>query len=96
MDPYGDGDCGDTQARKAIAGLESACSYRTKNIVGWVVSGVLGAAVVGSFVMAYVRNNNDDDETARMATGGRRKRREFAVTPIVTPDGGGATLRFDW
>lgn len=90
----GDADCGDSDLRKNAA-FDSACSYHKQNVIGWVVSGVLGAAVVGSFVMAYVRNH-DDDETVQTAAGGRRKRREFAVTPIVTPDGGGATLRFDW
>jgi hypothetical protein len=44
--------------------------------------------------MAYVRGSGSESET-KTARGGR-KHRELVVTPIVTPQGGGATLRFDW
>jgi hypothetical protein len=27
---------------------------------------------------------------------GKRKRRELTVTPVISPEGGGATVRFDW
>jgi hypothetical protein len=59
------------------------------------VVGVASAAVIGSFYMAYVRDSGSSEST-KTAGAGHRKRRELAVTPIVTPDGGGATLRFDW
>jgi PEGA domain len=74
--------------------LNSACSWHTGQIVGWVVTGVAGAAAISAFYMAFLRDR-DHTET-RTANGGHRKRRELAVTPIITPDGGGATLRFDW
>lgn len=75
------------------ANLNSACSWYTAHVVGWVVSGVLGAAVIGSFVMAYVRDGGSDGKTTAI---GHHKRREVAITPVVTPEGGGATLKFDW
>jgi len=33
-----------------------------------------------------------------MTTAGRRvkKKKELAITPILAPDGGGATFRLDW
>jgi hypothetical protein len=74
--------------------LKNACDHNEKNKIGFVVSSVLGAAVVGSFFMAFVRHSGDDE--SKRASGGHRKRRELAITPIVTPDGGGATLRVDW
>jgi hypothetical protein len=37
-----------------------------------------------------------DHGEAATASAGHKKRRELAITPIVTPDGGGATLRIDW
>jgi hypothetical protein len=74
--------------------LDSACSWHDRQVAGWVVSGVVGAAVVGSFYMAFLRDR--DHAETRTASGSRRKRRELAITPIVTPDGGGATLRLDW
>lgn len=79
----------------ANAALKSACSHYDKYLIGIVVSSVIGAAVVGSFYMAYLRDSSDS-QARRTADGGHRKRRELVVTPVVTPDGGGATLRFDW
>jgi hypothetical protein len=76
------------------AKLKNACSHYDKYLLGVVVSSVVGAAVIGSFVMAYMRDGSDSDN--RSAVRGHHKRRELSVTPMVTPDGGGATLRFDW
>jgi len=44
--------------------------------------------------MAYVRDSGESDN--KTAARGHHKRREVAITPVVTPEGGGATLRFDW
>jgi len=74
--------------------LNSVCGYYDRYTIGWVVSSVVGVAVVGSFYMAFIRDR--DHTEPRTANGGHRKRRELAITPVVTPDGGGATLRFDW
>jgi hypothetical protein len=72
----------------------NACDWHDRQIIGWVVTGVVGAAAVGAFYMAFMRDR--DHTESRTASGGHRKRRELAITPVVTPDGGGATLRFDW
>jgi hypothetical protein len=77
------------------AHLDAACSWHNRQIIGIVVSSVLGAAVIGSFYMAYLRDSGSS-ESAKTTSQGHRKRRELVVTPVVTPDGGGATLRFDW
>jgi hypothetical protein len=76
------------------ANFEKACDWHKYQQVGWVVTGVAGAAMIGSFVMAYLRDG-DRTET-KHALGGHKKRRELAITPIITPEGGGATLQFDW
>lgn len=91
-DRYTEADC--DAHRSEDSSLDKACSHYTKRTIGWVVTGVVGAAVVGSFYMAFIRNS--DHTESRTASGGHRKRRELAITPIVTPEGGGATLRFDW
>ncbi|HEX2688697.1 MAG TPA: PEGA domain-containing protein [Kofleriaceae bacterium] len=77
-----------------VKNFEDACSNWTLQKVGWMATGVVGAAVIGSFYMAFLRDR-DHTET-RTASGGHRKRRELAITPVITPEGGGATLRFDW
>lgn len=74
--------------------FQKACTFYRHYTVGWIASAVVGAAVVGSFYMAFLRDR-DHTET-KTANGGHKKRRELAITPIVTPDGGGATLRLDW
>lgn len=72
--------------------FEDACKNWDLQRIGWVATGVVGAAMIGSFVMAFMR----DGGTETQAANGRRKRRPVAITPVVTPDGAGATLRFDW
>lgn len=86
-----DANCSDATQSNA---LKNACEHNQKNKIGFVVSSVLGAAVVGSFFMAFIRHSDGGETPSTSA--GRRKRRELAITPIVTPDGGGATLRVDW
>jgi hypothetical protein len=77
-----------------VKAFKDACNNYKYQKIGWVVTGVAGAAAIGSFIMAYVRGSGSESET-KTARGGR-KHRELVVTPIVTPQGGGATLRFDW
>lgn len=74
--------------------FDDACNNFKYVKIGWVVTGVLGAATIGSFVMAYLRDSSPPSE--KVTDRGHRKHRQLVVTPIATPDGGGATLRFDW
>jgi len=74
--------------------FNDACNNFKYQKIGWVVSGALGAAMIASFYMAYIRDSAGTEVSKTAA--GHRKRRELVVTPVVTPDGGGATLRFDW
>ena len=76
--------------------FKAACDAFKLQKIGWVATGVVGAAVVGTFIMAFIRDDGTSAGTEAKASGGHRKRRELAITPIVSPDGGGATLRFDW
>jgi hypothetical protein len=81
---------------EAAGHFDKACSAYKLQLVGWGAVSVFGVAMVGSFVMAYIRDGDSSDSRPASASSGHRKRRELAVTPIVSPDGGGATLRFDW
>lgn len=97
-DEFGKKDCDGTR-RPADPGFrarfERACDHYKLQLYGWGGIGVFGAAMVGSFVMAYMRDN-DPDTTAAAGQRKARKRRELAITPVLAPNGGGATLRFDW
>lgn len=66
--------------------------------VGGVVMGVgLGVAAV-AFYKGFIATSKSSSErsTAAKTRGKRQRRDRFVVTPIVAPDGGGATIRLDW
>lgn len=98
-DLYSESDCPTgaelTSEHNNLSNFKKACDWHTYQQVGWVVTGVAGAAMIGSFVMAYLRDDGNRTQT-KGALRGHKKRRELAVTPVLTPSGGGATLRFDW
>jgi len=76
--------------------FKAACDAFKLQKVGWWVTGGVGVAVVGSFIMAFVLDSGSSATETKSASVGHRKRRELAITPIVSPNGGGATLRLDW
>jgi hypothetical protein len=83
-------DCG----KYPDAHLADACSDHDRWKVSTIVGAVLGAAAIGSFYMAYVRDSGSESESKTAL--GHHKHRELVVTPVITPQGGGATLQFDW
>lgn len=76
--------------------FDTACS--AKDRMTWLVPTTIGLAAIGAGALIYVMVSKDDAEQRPAgATVGRRvKKKNFIVTPVVTPDGTGATLRFDW
>jgi hypothetical protein len=77
--------------------FSNACSAWNLQLVGWGGITLVGLTMIGSFVMAFVHEETPDvPADTKAARAGHRKRRELAVTPVISPDGGGATLRFDW
>lgn len=100
--PLTNSDCGTASAAR-MGHYESlshefhdACKAYSRYTIGVVVSSVVGAAVVGTFIMAFIRDRDHTETQSQTSIRGHKKRRELAITPIVTPDGGGATLRIDW
>jgi hypothetical protein len=75
----------------------SDCNSGRKNKdISWTAG--IGAAAVGAFtIYALVKGYSASNSGAEHADAGHRKRREqFVVTPVISPNGGGATLQFDW
>jgi hypothetical protein len=94
-------DCGNNSIQPASmadkSNFKSACDAFKLQKIGWAATGVVSVAVIGTFIMAFVRDSGASSGTeAKASTGSHRKRRELAITPVVSPDGAGATLRFDW
>jgi hypothetical protein len=66
-----------------------------KATLGWAIAGVGAAVTVFS---VYKVLSADKGSKERQSARGRRQRKDrtYIVTPIASPKGGGATLRFDW
>ena len=98
----GDVQSGQLPQRRAKMGpdatqhFKSACDAVKLQKIGWAATSVVGVAVIGSFIMAFIRDSGGSSSETNTASRGHHKRRELAITPVVSPDGGGATLRFDW
>lgn len=61
-----------------------------------IAAAVAGVGLVAGIVLVVVAKSSHDSEHPGNAQRATKKRRQFAVTPIVSPHGGGATVRFDW
>jgi hypothetical protein len=92
----GSGSCDDNALRvyndPTNRAFDKACTankWRTTGAIVGIASGVLAA---GALYFAY-RGEGNTAETQAM---GRRTRRQLTVTPVISPSGGGATVRFDW
>jgi hypothetical protein len=79
-----------TQAN--IAFDEACIIGKQRFIIGMVglASGLIGGALL---VFAYV---GDSSGASKQAARSRRDRRQLTVTPVISPSGGGASVRFAW
>jgi hypothetical protein len=93
-----DADCDrkDLMFSKGDSGFRDACNGYSKT--RWLIPTTIGLGVIGGAALVYLlvsKGNSEQQPTG--ATGRRVKtRRNLIVTPVVSPDGTGATLRFDW
>jgi len=65
----------------------------------WIGGGIaVGGAVIATIgiLKAYVFTGSSEASSPTSTVGRQRKKRQFAVTPIVSPNGGGATVQIDW
>jgi hypothetical protein len=68
------------------------------HVMSWVGGGMVVAGVVGTgLILVYEGIIKKDSPSTERAMGTRRVHRDrFVVTPIVSPNGGGATLQLSW
>ena len=99
---YTDSDCGNSAVRTykgenstGNQQFDAACSARQKQVIAAIVSGAAAGIAVVALIMAY---RSSDDQPEKHAQMGHRKSPKplIAITPILSPDGGGATLRIDF
>lgn len=76
--------------------FKDACTWYDRKTTLMVAGVGLAAVGVGGLVWYYFTKDKTEERPAGMT--GRRvsKKKQFAVTPVMSPDGAGATLQFDW
>jgi hypothetical protein len=81
-----------------VASDDRASKKSTQTYVGGIVMGVgLGVAAFAFYKGFIAKSPSTESSTQTARKRGKRVRRErFIVTPIISPDGGAATLRLDW
>ncbi|MEJ7601514.1 MAG: PEGA domain-containing protein [Kofleriaceae bacterium] len=82
-----------------VAGSDACDNGKKASTRTWIGGGVaVGGVVIATIglLKAYVFNNSSESSSPTSTVGRQRKKRQIAITPIVAPDGGGATFRLDW
>ncbi|MEP6861370.1 MAG: hypothetical protein ABJE66_12150 [Deltaproteobacteria bacterium] len=82
----------------ADADTQSACNDAPSNRTWSYVTGVGTVALLGVTVFSVVKavSNNDSMSDEHASLGHRRHHEPFAITPVVSPTGAGATFRMEW
>lgn len=94
------GDC-DTMQGKTLRAVDNpnnrafddACNANSRRNIAMVIGIAGGVIGLGTLYFAY---RSDDKPKEKQTSIGRRTRRQLTVTPVLSPSGGGATVRFDW
>ncbi len=73
--------------------LDEACKANKRRFIAGAVGIASGVLAAGALYFAYRSEGRTMEKSTAM---GKRKRRELTVTPVISPEGGGATVRFDW
>jgi len=68
---------------------------KTYTVVGQVTVGVAGTLALVALYEGFIAKN-DDSGKEHADKGHRVHRDRFVVTPVIAPNGGGATLQLDW
>jgi hypothetical protein len=79
------------EANKAF---DAACSTSKKRFIAGAIGIASGVLAAGVLYFAYRSDGHSSSE--KQSSIGRRNRRQLTVTPVISPSGGGASVRFDW
>ncbi len=93
MGPIDQGDCGDQVMTTTPELFQETCSLYDKHVYSAIAAGGFGALVLVSGYMAFFRSHK---EPAPSTSARRTHKPSMALTPTLSPEGAGATLRIDW
>ncbi len=91
-DPINQGDCGETVTTPTRDKFDATCSHYKRHLYTFIAAGGVGAVALVSGYMGFFRSHDKPSTTAQRRTAGA----SIAITPTLTPHGGGATLQFQW
>ena len=75
------------------ASFRDSCTYTDRNhTFGYIAAGVGAVALVAGY-FAFVRGGSKEPTSTAQRRG---RKPAIAITPTLSPEGGGATLRIDW
>ena len=74
--------------------FDDACVASKKRFVAGAIGIASGVLAAGVLFFAYRSDGHSSSE--KQSSIGRRNRRQLTVTPVISPSGGGASVRFDW
>jgi hypothetical protein len=73
--------------------------YAKRTVIGGVIVGVGGAFAIIGLIKGYIATGTTEKQAAGSTTLGARARKRpagVAISPVLGPQGAGATLQFDW
>lgn len=77
----------------ANVAFNKACTTSKRRLYAGVVGIASGVLAAGVLYFAY---RSDGQASEKQSSIGKRNRRQLTVTPVISPSGGGASVRFDW
>jgi hypothetical protein len=90
-------DCGRKDLRSgsnpANKAFDKACDANRKRFIVGGIGIATSVLAIGALYFAY---RSDGQASEKQSAIGKRSRRQLIVTPVISPSGGGATVRFDW
>lgn len=73
---------------------EDACGNSRNMWIAGTVAGLAGAFTAFAIYKGYI--SSDESESRQTASTKRARKPRFAITPVMSPDGGGASMRIDF
>jgi hypothetical protein len=84
--------CENDKAREDEPDFDKACTYYRRQWYGGIGLAVGGVAFLVSGYMTFIHKGSEEKTTASR----RVRKPPVAVIPVISPDGGGATVRIDF
>ena len=93
---FGDKDCATAKGKIGSDAFDKACDANGKIMPAAVIGGVAVGVAVVALILAYRGSDEQPEKHAGQTVRRKSPKPLIAVTPIVSPDGGGATVRIDF